>query len=99
MLYMLDENNQAVLVEDPALWAEWFTPERRQVAFTDLPDVAISTVFLGCALPGAPLFETLCVRTGAASGVHRYMDYDDALLGHQALTKALCPSLALEQHL
>jgi hypothetical protein len=99
MLYMLDENNQAVLVEDPMAWAEWFTPERRQVAFTALPDVAISTVFLGCALPGAPLFESLCVRTGESSGVYLYMDYDDALLGHQALTKALCPSATLEHHL
>lgn len=65
--YILDDENNVVVVDDVLVWGEWFETAwpRRRVAQTEIRDGAyVSTVFLGLdhrfGAPGPPLvFESM----------------------------------------
>jgi hypothetical protein len=60
--YVLDENHNAVVCNDPAEWSKSFAADRH-VADVEIATVRISTVFLGIDLdydgPPPLLFETM----------------------------------------
>jgi len=45
--YILDENLEPVLCEDPTLWTGWFFNTDRRVQQDDFSGVCVSTIFLG----------------------------------------------------
>ena len=72
MRHWILEGKEPVMVDDPMVWGQWFGTANRRVAYTDIiPDVYVSTVFLGLDHSfgsGPPLlFETM------AFGVEGYM--------------------------
>jgi len=62
-LYVLDENNEPRPAKSLDEWAEFFADRRRQVAFNEIGDMVVSTVFLGIApnpfSPRPILFESM----------------------------------------
>ena len=86
MHYILNENKEIIEV-DLMTWARFFEDiEKRRVAYHELDDVRISTIFLGIdhSFSLGPnttpvLFETLCF---VDDEMERYCTYDEALAGH-----------------
>lgn len=97
--YILDENNNPVPEPDAMKWIEWrrANRERARVAFDEVADVCVSTVFLGVGHrhfgEGAPiLFETMVFGTGTSNfydGQRRYSTRAEALKGHAELVAAM----------
>jgi hypothetical protein len=84
-LHVLNETHDAVAVSDPLEWALWFCNDgaNARVAFTKLPHLEVSTVFIGC---GHVLFETAVFwkvgGTDHVDVVARYRTWDEAEAGH-----------------
>jgi hypothetical protein len=74
-------------------WARWFETAERRVAFTQLPGVDISTVFLGIDHrhgDGPPLvFETMVFGGTLDQEIRRYGTWDEAAAGHADTVKRL----------
>lgn len=85
-LYILD--GHAVVAEPDLLkWAKWFdSDEHRRVAFDQIGDVRISTVFLGLDHrfgQGEPLlFETMIFGETSDGWSDRYSTWAEAEAGH-----------------
>lgn len=82
----------AVPVESVFEWAEYYEHADRQVAFDDLPDGQLSTVFLGLDSnfgTGAPrIFETAYFPKGEGVNVlSTYSTWEEAEKGHAAHLK------------
>lgn len=88
-LYILD-GREPVRAPDVRTWGEWFHSADRCVAFSELGDVQVSTVFLGIdhsigLLPGPILFETM-VSGGPLDDERKwYRTWDEAEKGHAAM--------------
>lgn len=85
--YILDENNQPLMVNDLMTWAEWMETGDRRVAFTDIDEVEVSTVFLGLdhsfLSEGPPvLFETMIFGGEHDGWMERYSTWEEAEIGH-----------------
>ena len=89
--YLLDEHGEPVRCYDALEWAMAFEKVDRRVAFDDVGDVEISTVFLGiCHQFGdgpAMLFETMTRRAGEWAEQWRYSTRVQALAGHDAVVR------------
>lgn len=91
-LYIL-ENKIPVLVEDTETWGRWFEDfSNRRVAFTELKDKQVSTVFLGVdhqwRTGGKPLlFETMVFESDQLIDRYcmRYSTWEEAEAGHYAV--------------
>lgn len=83
-------DKKPVPVSDLTKWAKGYETLDRRVAYTDVGDVKVSTVFLGLdhnfSDDGPPvLFET-CVFGGTLDGeMDRYSTWDEAEAGHAAM--------------
>jgi hypothetical protein len=91
--YTLD-GKTPLLATDFGEWALWFETANRRVAFTQLKNVSVSTVFLGtdqALLPGDPplLFETKVFGGPADAELRRYATWDDAEQGHGAVVSRI----------
>ncbi len=95
MYYILDENKQPVKTEDFKEWLNILNEDMRRVAFDEINDVTISTVFLGIDHghgKGIPiLWETMCFSTNQDYNDYqeRYTSHEDALKGHQECVEAI----------
>ena len=89
--YIEDENHnlkKVSLLE----WAKWFNNADRRVAFDQLLDCQISTVFLGFDHNYDPAGESLLYETMIFGGEHsqemwRYSTREQALAGHENAVK------------
>lgn len=78
-----------VVEPDPLKWARWDKTAERTVAFTQIADTAVSTVFLALDHRdlgrGPPvLWETAIFRAEQNPEITRYVSHEDALAGHAA---------------
>lgn len=97
MLYVLggSDGKQPVGVEDVREWGRWFqNTEHRVVAQETVNGVLVSTVFLGIDHnwfgKGPPiLFESMVFLPGDGELQQRYATWDEALAGHQQLSKLI----------
>jgi hypothetical protein len=94
------QGTKPILEPDLLTWARWFQTADRHVVETWLmPEVRVSTVFLGLDHQlgtGPPLlFETMCFQKGAGVQEWRYSTWEEAEDGHKAVVAAL---LVLAQH-
>lgn len=86
--YKLDDNRNPVpcTMLDLALW-EGSGEEKRRVAWTEVGDRQVSTVFLGLEhgwRDGKPvLFETMVRTAGKWDDQRRYCTWDEAVAGHE----------------
>lgn len=93
--YILDENHNAVPVEDALEWARWFETanESRRVGRDTVGRADISTVFLGLNQNfgrGVPLLYETMVFGGPDDGWQdRYSTWDEAIAGHDAVVGKL----------
>lgn len=95
--YILDDDNNPVVVSDVREWGEWFEANyQRRVVAQDWPrpDVMVSTVFLGIdhrfGGGGPPvLFETMVFRNGDGDDQRRYCTWAEAEAGHAEMLKAV----------
>jgi hypothetical protein len=94
--YILDENNQPVLIEDVMEWARWFEKADRVVARSVVGIYTVSTVFLGTdhRWDGGPpiLWETM-IFTSEPNELdefqERYTSHEDALSTHKIIVQGL----------
>ena len=88
--YILDDNNNAILVHDFLEWARWFEGKDRKVARDEIGSVVVSTVFLGLDhswAPGPPLlFETMIFGGEHDEYQDRCSTWDEAELMHKCAT-------------
>lgn len=89
MRYIL-EDGIPVLEPDLLKWAKWFenAEENRRVAWTEIGDIKVSTVFLGIDHNffggGAPiLFETMIFGGEHDEYQERYYTLEEAVIGHE----------------
>ncbi len=85
--YRLDEDRNPILETNLFAWAQWYEYADRRVAFTDVNDVEISTVFLGLDHnhlgQGPPLlFETMIFGGEHDGWMDRYTTWEEAEAGH-----------------
>jgi hypothetical protein len=87
-LWVLDANHQPVRAKSWREWCEWMATEGHHVAFGQVGDMTVSTVFLtGSVHPFLPKgqFETMIFGGGELDNwQHRWASWDEAVLGHQA---------------
>ena len=86
--YILD-GHEPIPTDNLLEWARWYATANRRVAFDQIANSEISTVFLGLSYrggEGAPLlFETM-VFVGPLDQEHnRYSTWDDAAEGHRQM--------------
>lgn len=60
-------------------WAMWFGTSDRQIAFTVIGPIKISTIFMGV---GNCMFETMIFRGGEGDEQYRYSSWEEAEAGH-----------------
>lgn len=100
MHYILDENKQPVLVEDPIEWAKWFETAERRVVQEHIGRWYFSTVFLGLdhafSILNSPpiLFETMLFAPFRGDCQRRYCTWDEAVVGHEQTVWITCMVLA-----
>jgi hypothetical protein len=84
-LWRLDDNHQPVRAKSWREWCEWMATEGHHVAFDQVGDVTVSTVFLSANPPLMPPFETMIFGGGELDNwQRRWASWDEAVLGHQA---------------
>lgn len=86
--YILDENKEPQPCQDILAWARWFNTADRRVAFTQIGDVEVSTVFLGLdhSFSDVPLlYETLVQGGEHDDEITRYSTRQQAEDGHAAI--------------
>jgi hypothetical protein len=91
-LYVLDDDKRPVAVSDLMEWVEWRAAHdhERTLAYDQIGDVRVSTVFLGIAgvemvfhPDGEPLlWETMIFNGTEALYQTRYTSHDEAIAGH-----------------
>lgn len=85
--YILDEQKRVIPV-DLMTWATWFDDTaKRRVAWDEVGDVQVSTVFIGLdhnfGTSGPPLvFETMIFGGPHSDYCERYSTWEDAMSGH-----------------
>lgn len=86
--YILDENGNPRPEPDLIKWGQWFETNNRRIAYDEIGDVRVSTVFLGLDHAhghGEPLiFETMIFGSEHDGFQTRYSTKEEALAGHQA---------------
>lgn len=97
--YILDEQKRPVRVayDDPrhiAMWRGDGFERYRRVAWDEVGDVRVSTVFLGTAhppyVPGKPtLWETMIFGGDRDQDQERYQSHEDAVAGHARIVAEL----------
>lgn len=86
--WMLDEKGEPKRAEDIIEWARWLerNQDARRVAFDEIGDVHVSTVFLSIdhAFTGGPpvLWETMVFGGPRDEEQERYTSRADAVAGH-----------------
>src|SRR5262245_60327221 len=92
--YVLDSENRPVVCDDLIAWAIWFeTMSNRTVGLTDVTSgIRVSTIFLGINHrwhdKGPPvLFETMVFGGPLDGDGGRYVSWDDAEAGHNAMVR------------
>ncbi len=97
--YILDDDGKPRPIDDRAQWSKWFgNIENRRVAFTELKQYWISTVFLGLNHAfdgGAPILWETCVFKKKTKGakydetveMKRYTSKNLALSNHERMVK------------
>jgi hypothetical protein len=89
--YILDEHGNPKLEPDLVTWATWYEEngDKRRVAFTEVGEAKVSTVFLGLDhnwSGGAPvLWETLIYGGRFSGEILRYTSRTAALVGHEIM--------------
>ena len=99
--YILD-GHTPILVADGLTWGRWFETADRHVAWTQVGDVHVSTIFLGLdhnyGWEGPPLlYETLVFGGALADAQARYATWEDAEHGHAAIVAAVRAALDAER--
>lgn len=95
LFWRLDEEGNPVPEASVILWSGWFTGsgEERTVAFTDVGNARVSTVFLGLDTgigSGVPLlFETMISGGEHDREARRYAMRNEALAGHKEVVQRL----------
>jgi hypothetical protein len=98
--YILDESGEPRPCDDSEIWGRWYASADRRVAFTQIGDVEISTVFLALdhnfGQGGlAVLWETM-IFGGAHDGFRkRYTSAVAARWGHAAAVTMVAGSIAI----
>lgn len=91
MSYYILQDKKPIPVDDVIVWAKWFETHERQVAYTEIGDVRISTVFLGInyAMNGeAPLlFETMVFGGEHDGHSMQYRTWVGAESGHKKIVE------------
>lgn len=81
------KDGEIVLTDDVLEWAAWYENHDRRVAFTEISETTISTVFLGLDYSigvGPPLwFETLVSGGPLNDEMARYPTLEAAMHGHE----------------
>jgi len=80
-----DGNLVSVTLEE---WARWIEGNHNQVAWAEVGEVKVSTVFLGLdyGLGGSPLwFETLVFGGTLDREIERYETLEEAMEGHERM--------------
>jgi hypothetical protein len=100
-LYVLDDDKRPVAVSDLMEWVEWQAAHEheRTLAFTEVGDVQVSTVFLGLACyslrRGPPiLWETMVFGGPYDRDQFRYTSHDEAIAGHAVVVALVRGSAA-----
>jgi hypothetical protein len=102
--YILDANGNPVVCNDLIEWATWYESARdRRVAFDQVGEVKISTVFLGLdhnfAMTGPPiLWETMIFGGPFDREMYRYTTRDLALIGHADALLMVKTTMRHKQH-
>jgi len=102
--YILDANGNPVVCTDLIEWATWYeTAEFRRLAFDQVGEVKISTVFLGLdhnfAMTGPPiLWETMIFGGPFDRELYRYTTRDLALIGHAEALLMVKTTMRHKQH-
>ena len=85
--YILSEDGKIKECPDLIEWAKWMAAANRKIAFDEINDVRISTIFLGLDrnyFDGPPtLFETMIFGGEHDQYQERYSTKEEALIGHQ----------------
>lgn len=95
MFYILGPGHIIVPEPDMLTWAQWHATADRRVALDEvLPDLIVSTVFLGIDHrvfnDGPPLlFETMVFGDYEDDNEVRYSTWDEAVEGHQKMVERL----------
>lgn len=100
--YILNRLGEPEPCEDMFHWAQWFESHDRTLARTELPGVAVSTVFLGLDHrfsfegEGPPILWETMIFADDTSTAHefdqdqlRYSSREAALAGHRAMVARL----------
>lgn len=87
MYYVLADNGQPVLIDNPMAWGKWMMEANRAVCKTTVkPGIDVSTVFLGIDHNfggGAPVLWETMIFGGAQDGYQeRYSSEQEAREGH-----------------
>lgn len=91
--YILAEDGKTPVRVAVVEWSKWLEGSRgkRTVKFTEKDGVRVSTVFLGLdhSFCGGPplLFETLVFEGPHDGDMERYVTWDEAIKGHEAMVK------------
>lgn len=99
-LYILNENDEPVAIDDVMTWGRWFETADRKVAKDTVGSFDISTVFLGLNHgygDGPPLlYETMVFRLDgdgersmSEDTMRRYTTRDEAVAGHAEVVAEL----------
>lgn len=103
-LYLLGDDGEPVQTHDAIAWGRWFQQADRHVAYTEVGDGYVSTVFLGLDhnwWGGPPvLWETMTFQIpGLQWEQRRYASRIDALAGHaEAVAMAQLAVQVAEAH-
>lgn len=92
--YYILNNKTPMMVEDVLTWGEWFEKADRRVAWTQIGEIVISTVFLGLdhnySHIGPPiLFETMVLGGEKDEYVQRYAIWEEAEWGHREIVNEI----------
>lgn len=94
--YILDENSNPVLCDNPTEWGQWFETGERRVRVTQVGNVIVSTVFLGldhsfANRHGDPiLYETMIFRLdGDKEDSVRWNTREDSIKGHEMMVRSM----------
>ena len=89
VMMTLNEAREPVPCNDPVTWALWVGENNRRVAYDELPQATVSTVFLGIDTIGGP-FETMVFGDrGERRAAFRYQTWADAEAGHASIVRAI----------
>lgn len=85
-MFILDGKRNPVPAKSTIEWAEWFRCNDKRIAYTEIGNVRVSTVFLGIDhgwFEGPPiLFETMIFGGEHDGEQRRYETWGEALKGH-----------------